>query len=300
MGDLGGEPAEGLAAGIDDEPVAAGVAGLANTVFMASVIGSEPCRLRLARRRQWGSKKGRGSVLKAPSQCKASPARAAGMSHNGPLMSRTGSPLRHPLGPPAGMPPTGPCGRCSLPLTLRGPAPGRTAAPHRVRRRTRRDSALSDTERRTAAALMRVNHAGEIAAQALYHGQAFAARSAADPRVAARRRPRGNRPSRLVRDTPAGAAVPPQPARSALVRRLLRHRRARGRCPATGRASASSWRPSVRSRAISTSTWQRLPAADARSRAILETMRSDEIAHGTRREARRAESSLPAPVRDGS
>src|SRR6185437_2218179 len=36
---------------------------------------------------------------------------------------------------------------------------------------------LSDTERRTAAALMRVNHAGEIAAQALYHGQAFAARS---------------------------------------------------------------------------------------------------------------------------
>src|SRR5207248_4304533 len=29
------------------------------------------------------------------------------------------------------------------------------------------------------AALMRVNHAGELAAQALYHGQAFAARSAA-------------------------------------------------------------------------------------------------------------------------
>src|SRR5690606_24651502 len=32
-------------------------------------------------------------------------------------------------------------------------------------------------ERRESAALMRVNHTGEIAAQALYHGQAFVARS---------------------------------------------------------------------------------------------------------------------------
>lgn len=38
---------------------------------------------------------------------------------------------------------------------------------------------LSEAERREAAALMRVNHAGEIAAQALYHGQALAARGAA-------------------------------------------------------------------------------------------------------------------------
>ena len=36
--------------------------------------------------------------------------------------------------------------------------------------------ALSDSEQRTAAALMRVNHAGEVAAQALYHGQAAFAR----------------------------------------------------------------------------------------------------------------------------
>ena len=35
---------------------------------------------------------------------------------------------------------------------------------------------LSDTERRRAGALMRVNHAGEVAAQALYHGQALCAR----------------------------------------------------------------------------------------------------------------------------
>jgi ubiquinone biosynthesis monooxygenase Coq7 len=37
---------------------------------------------------------------------------------------------------------------------------------------------LSADERRRSAALMRVNHAGEIAAQALYHGQALFARSA--------------------------------------------------------------------------------------------------------------------------
>src|ERR1700684_821215 len=38
---------------------------------------------------------------------------------------------------------------------------------------------LPESERRESAALMRVNHAGEIAAQALYHGQALVARSAA-------------------------------------------------------------------------------------------------------------------------
>ncbi|MEM0953668.1 MAG: 2-polyprenyl-3-methyl-6-methoxy-1,4-benzoquinone monooxygenase [Pseudomonadota bacterium] len=38
------------------------------------------------------------------------------------------------------------------------------------------DSALSDSERRHAAALMRVNHTGEVCAQALYQGQALTAR----------------------------------------------------------------------------------------------------------------------------
>ena len=42
---------------------------------------------------------------------------------------------------------------------------------------------LSPDDRRRAAALMRVNHAGEIAAQALYHGQAIAARSQATRRM---------------------------------------------------------------------------------------------------------------------
>ena len=38
------------------------------------------------------------------------------------------------------------------------------------------DVRLEDGERRNAASLMRVNHAGEICAQALYHGQAMTAR----------------------------------------------------------------------------------------------------------------------------
>lgn len=44
------------------------------------------------------------------------------------------------------------------------------------------DAALSESQRRHAAGLMRVDHAGEVAAQALYHGQAMTARN---PRVRA-------------------------------------------------------------------------------------------------------------------
>ena len=40
------------------------------------------------------------------------------------------------------------------------------------------DAELSETEKAHAASLMRVNHAGEIAAQALYNGQALGARKA--------------------------------------------------------------------------------------------------------------------------
>jgi ubiquinone biosynthesis monooxygenase Coq7 len=41
------------------------------------------------------------------------------------------------------------------------------------------DEPMSDTERKHAAGLMRVNHAGEVCAQALYHGQAAASRASA-------------------------------------------------------------------------------------------------------------------------
>lgn len=51
--------------------------------------------------------------------------------------------------------------------TLR-PVPGRNLP----------DAELSDWEKRESSALMRINHVGEICAQALYQGQAFTARNA--------------------------------------------------------------------------------------------------------------------------
>ena len=44
------------------------------------------------------------------------------------------------------------------------------------------EAELNEAERRHAAALMRVNHCGEICAQALYQGQALASRIAVPPR----------------------------------------------------------------------------------------------------------------------
>ena len=41
------------------------------------------------------------------------------------------------------------------------------------------DSELTNSQRKHSAALMRINHAGEVCAQALYHGQALASRNPA-------------------------------------------------------------------------------------------------------------------------
>ena len=59
-------------------------------------------------------------------------------------------------------------------------APARAARPTPLPAPGTASAELSPEERREAAGLMRVNHAGEVAAQALYHGQALAARN---PRV---------------------------------------------------------------------------------------------------------------------
>src|SRR5580658_6389980 len=53
-------------------------------------------------------------------------------------------------------------------------------------------SSLDEAQRRESAALMRVNHAGEVAAQALSHGQALAARAPATANCSSR--PPGRRP----------------------------------------------------------------------------------------------------------
>jgi len=155
--------------------------------------------------------------------------------------------------------------------------------------------ALSPTERRTAAALMRVNHAGEIAAQALYHGQAFAARSeqTRELLLAAAREESDHlawcetrlqelqsRPSLLDPLWYAGSF-----AIGALAA-LSGDRASLGFVVETERQVERHLDDHL----------QRLPASDTRGRAILQRMREDEIAHGTR--ARQAGGiDLPAPVR---
>lgn len=148
--------------------------------------------------------------------------------------------------------------------------------------------------RRHAAGLMRVNHAGEIAAQGLYHGQALTARApgtrAALAHAAAEEgdhlawcRDRldelGSRPSLLNPLWYAGSV-----AIGALAG-LFGDRASLGFMAETERQVEGHLADHL----------ARLPADDARSRAIVEQMQADEIGHG--RAAQEAGGvSLPEPV----
>lgn len=157
------------------------------------------------------------------------------------------------------------------------------------------EAPLDDADRREAAGLMRVNHAGEVAAQALYHGQAaFAARPAVRDWLlqAAREeadhlawcdqrlRELGSRPSLLgplwyAGSFAIGAAAALAGDRISLGFVSETERQVEGHLD---------------------SHLERLPAADVRSRAVLETMRGDEAAHGAAARAAGG-TELPSPVR---
>jgi ubiquinone biosynthesis monooxygenase Coq7 len=154
---------------------------------------------------------------------------------------------------------------------------------------------LSASERREAAALMRVNHAGEIAAQALYHGQAAAARSEVtrDMLLHAAREETDHlawcetrlqeldsRPSLLNPLWYCGSFA------IGAVAAMLGDRTSMGFVVETERQVEGHLDEHL----------ARLPADDTRSRAILQVMRTDEIAHGTAAKAAGA-AELPAPVR---
>lgn len=143
-----------------------------------------------------------------------------------------------------------------------------------------RDSApLAPGQRRHAAALMRVNHAGEIAAQGLYQGQALTARSA-ETRAALEKaaaeegdhlawcRERldelGSRPSLLDPLWYAGSV-----AVGALAG-LAGDRWSLGFMAETERQVEGHLADHL----------DRLPADDARSRTIVQQMQADEIGHG--------------------
>jgi len=173
--------------------------------------------------------------------------------------------------------------------------PSPTPNPRETQAAEDRRAALADAERRTSAALMRVNHAGEIAAQALYHGQALVARSAATRELllkAAREetdhlawcetrlKELESRPSLLNPLWYAGSFA------IGTLTALMGDRTSLSFVVETERQVEGHLDEHL----------ARLPRDDNRSRAILEAMRSDEITHGvTAKAAGGAE--LPAPIR---
>jgi ubiquinone biosynthesis monooxygenase Coq7 len=154
---------------------------------------------------------------------------------------------------------------------------------------------LSESERRESAALMRVNHSGEVAAQALYHGQALVSRSAATRDLlekAAREetdhlawcetrlKELDSRPSLLNPLWYCGSFAIGALAAAAGDRVSL------GFVVETEKQVEGHLDEHLR----------RLPSGDSRSRAILTIMRTDEMGHGATAESAGA-SRLPAPVR---
>lgn len=157
------------------------------------------------------------------------------------------------------------------------------------------EAPLDATTRQEVIGLMRVNHAGEVAAQALYHGQALVARNPATRRhlleAAAeehdhlqwceqRLHELGAEPSRLQPLWHAGSL-----AIGALAG-LAGDRVSLGFIDETERQVAEHLGDHL----------QRLPDNDLRSRAILEQMRRDEQRHGADAQAAGARA-LPPPVR---
>lgn len=158
-----------------------------------------------------------------------------------------------------------------------------------------RDTPLPETDRRHAAALMRVNHCGEICAQALYQGQAWTAR---DPAITAALRQAaeeeaehlawtekrigelGGRPSWLNPLWYAGALG------MGLAAGRLGDGWNLGFLAETEKQVESHLKGHL----------ERLPQADGRSRAIVDRMAADELRHGQTAEALGARP-LPLPMK---
>jgi ubiquinone biosynthesis monooxygenase Coq7 len=192
----------------------------------------------------------------------------------------------------------------ALRALLAPPAAGRpmpAPAPLPAREAQRADAALpvpalSADQKRESAALMRVNHAGEVAAQALYHAQALFARDAEvrDFMLHAAReetdhlswcetrlKELGARPSVLNPLWYAGSFG------IGALAALLGDRASLGFVAETERQVEGHLKSHL----------DRLPREDLRSRAIVEAMCHDEAGHG--REARNAGgATLPGPVRE--
>lgn len=174
-------------------------------------------------------------------------------------------------------------------------APARTSRPVPGPQAGAEAAPLTDEQRRDVAGLMRVNHAGEIAAQALYQGQALvtrnpllrrelleAARAETDHLAwtETRLRELESRPSLLDPLWYAGSFA------IGMAAGLSGDRTGLGFVEETERQVERHLDGHI----------ERLPPTDTRSRAILEQMREDEVGHG-RRANELGAVSLPLPVR---
>ncbi|HEY1772542.1 MAG TPA: 2-polyprenyl-3-methyl-6-methoxy-1,4-benzoquinone monooxygenase [Gammaproteobacteria bacterium] len=158
-----------------------------------------------------------------------------------------------------------------------------------------KDEALDEATRAEAARLMRVNHAGEIAAQALYQGQAFMAR---DPQVREAMAKSSDEETdhlawceqRLQElDGSVSKLDPLWYAGSFAIGALA---------GLAGDALSLGFVGETERQVVEhlQGHLEKLPEADARSRAILEQMKSDEARHGAAAERAGGEP-MPAPVR---
>jgi 3-demethoxyubiquinol 3-hydroxylase len=154
---------------------------------------------------------------------------------------------------------------------------------------------LDEADRRRSARLMRVNHAGEVAAQALYRGQALTARNAgaatAMSQAAAEEIDHLAWCEQRIAELGGRLSLlnPLWYAGSFLIGSLagaLGDRTSLGFLSETERQVESHLQDHL----------DRLPAADGRSRAIIEQMRHDEIEHGAKAETLGA-AALPAWVK---
>ena len=186
----------------------------------------------------------------------------------------------------------------ALRALLAPPAAGRPLPPEKPTEKSddKPAPALSPDDRRESAALMRVNHAGEVAAQALYHAQALFARNAKvrDFMLHAAReetdhlawcetrlKELGARPSVLNPLWYAGSFG------IGTLAAMLGDRASLGFVAETERQVEGHLKSHL----------ELLPPDDLRSRAIVEAMCHDEVGHG--REAQSAgAASLPGPVRE--
>jgi ubiquinone biosynthesis monooxygenase Coq7 len=157
-----------------------------------------------------------------------------------------------------------------------------------------REVHLQDTDRKHAAGLMRVNHTGEVCAQALYDGQAAFARDAATRAhlrsaaneetdhlawCAQRLRELDDRPSLLNPLWYAGSFT------MGALAGLFGDHTSLGFVVETEKQVEAHLHEHL----------QRLPENDARSRAILETMKSEEARHAANARARGG-ADLPPPI----